>query len=86
MSDLQQVKEQLHQIAVDSKKTAAGLASFREKFAKDGQKIRGLIEGTASGADKDIIQILHAAGEALQHAIDALQIAADGCRSYAEQA
>jgi uncharacterized phage infection (PIP) family protein YhgE len=85
MSDVQQLKAQLHEISNEAKQAADGLASFKLKFSQHSAQVTALIAGTATGADRDIVQILDAASKSLEQAVDALLGAAQTCRSYADQ-
>jgi uncharacterized phage infection (PIP) family protein YhgE len=85
MSDVQQLKVQLHQVSAEAKQAAGGLAGFKTRFSQSSAQVQSLIAGSATGADRDISELLAAAGKALDHAVQSLEIAANGCRSYAEQ-
>ncbi|GAA3598597.1 hypothetical protein [Kribbella ginsengisoli] len=85
MSDLQRLKEQLHQVAAEAKQAAGGLAGFKLRFTEHSAQVERLIAGTATGVDRDISEILDAAGKAVEQASEALEIASAGCKSYADQ-
>lgn len=85
MSEIQQLKVQLHQVSSDARQAAGGLAGFKTKFSQSSAHVQALIAGTATGADRDISELLNAATKALDHAVQSLEIAASGCRTYAEQ-
>lgn len=85
MSAIQQLKEQLHQISTEANRAAGGLAGFQQGFSQKGMQVQALIAGTATSTDRDIIELLDAAGRAVGEAVEALQQAAAGCASYANQ-
>jgi hypothetical protein len=80
MSDIRRLKEQLHDIQRRTNTTGGHLQGFIKDFEKKSTEVQGLIAGTASGADKDIIQILDAASKSVTAAIGALKMAGDACR------
>jgi hypothetical protein len=53
-------------------------------FSQTGAQVQALIAGSATGADRDISELLDAAGRSLEQAVESLQIAAQGCRNYAD--
>jgi hypothetical protein len=85
MSDVQRLKQELHQVSTEAKQAAGGLGGFKSKFSEHTGRVQALIAGTATGADTDIAQLLEAASSAVESAIGALEAAADGCQSYAGQ-
>ncbi|WBQ03227.1 hypothetical protein [Kribbella sp. CA-293567] len=85
MSDVQRLKEQLHQVASEAKQASGGLAGFKLRFAQHTAQVESLIAGTSTRADRDIAEVLDAAGKAVDQAVEALQIAAAGCANYANQ-
>lgn len=85
MSDVQRLKQQLHQIANEAKQASGGLAGFKQRFGQHTAQIESLIAGTVTGTDRDITEILDAASKAVDQAVESLQIAAAGCTSYADQ-
>ncbi|MPZ94018.1 MAG: hypothetical protein GEU96_03695 [Propionibacteriales bacterium] len=85
MSDVQRLKEQLHQLAGEAKQAAGGLAGFRSGFVQHIAQVQGLISGTSTGVDRDIAEVLDAASKAVEQAVAALQVAADGCNGYADR-
>ncbi|MGC4944362.1 hypothetical protein [Kribbella sp. DT2] len=85
MSDVQRLKAELYQLMTDAQQGAGSLGGFKQKFGQTSAHVQALIAGSATGADRDISELLDAAGRSLQQAMDSLQIAAQGCRSYADQ-
>ncbi|MEV4264143.1 hypothetical protein [Kribbella sp. NPDC049584] len=85
MSDVLRLKEQLHQVAMEAKQAAGGLAGFKLRFTQHSQLVESLIAGTATGIDRDITEILEAASKAVEQAAEALEIASAGCKNYADQ-
>ncbi|MFI5729871.1 hypothetical protein ACIA49_07075 [Kribbella sp. NPDC051587] len=85
MSQVQQLKVQLHQIATEATSGAASLGAFKQRFAGNSAQVLALIQGSATKADADISELLDAAGRAVEQASEALLIAAQGCKSYADQ-
>jgi hypothetical protein len=85
MSDIQRLKAQLYQLMTESQQGAGSLGGFRQRFSQASQQVQSLIAGSATGADRDIAELLEAAGKSIDQAIQSLQIAAAGCRSYADQ-
>ncbi|GAB3953207.1 hypothetical protein GCM10029976_092940 [Kribbella albertanoniae] len=85
MSEIQLLKAQLHQVSNDARTAAGGLAGFKTKFTQSSAHVQALIAGTATGTDRDISALLDAAGKALDHAVQALEVASSGCRTYADQ-
>lgn len=83
MSQLSSVKQQLTSISSDAKSTAAGLAGFKSKFSQAINQVQAAIGGTASGADKEMIQTLQAAEKQLDAAINALQQASQSASRFA---
>nr|WP_202893846.1 hypothetical protein [Kribbella italica] len=69
----------------DAQQGAGSLGGFKQKFGQTSAHVQALIAGSATGADRDISELLDAAARSLQQAMDSLQIAAQGCRSYADQ-
>lgn len=85
MSDVQRLKQQLYQLMTEAQQGAGSLGGFRQRFGQTSQHVHGLIAGSATGADREIVQVLEAAGRSIDQAVEALQIAAAGCRNYADQ-
>lgn len=85
MSDIQRLKEQLYQLTSEAQQAAGGLGGFQQKFSQHAAQVQALIAGSATGADRDIAQLLDAAGRSLGQAIESLQVAAHGCRAYSDQ-
>ncbi len=85
MSDVQRLKEQLHQVSFEARQAAGGLTAFKIKFLQHSAQVESLIAGTATGVDRDISEILDAAGRAVEEAAEALEIASAGCKNYADQ-
>lgn len=85
MSNVTQLKEQLHHVSREAKQAAGGLGSFQNKFGQSSAQIQALIAGSATGTDRQISEVLEAAGRAVGQAIEALQIASAGCANYANQ-
>lgn len=85
MSQIQQLKMQLHQIATEANQSAGSLGGFKLRFDQSGAQVLALIQGSATRADADISELLDAASKAVAQASEALQIAANGCTSYADQ-
>jgi hypothetical protein len=85
MSAVQQLKMQLHQVSMDANRAAGGLAGFQNSFTKSSAQVQALIAGSATSADRDISQLLEAAGRAVGQAVEALRIASSGCANYANQ-
>lgn len=85
MSAVQQLKMQLHQVSMDANRAACGLAGFQHSYTQSSAQVQALIAGSATSADRDISELLDAASRAVGQAVEALQIAARGCASYANQ-
>ncbi len=85
MSQVEQLKMQLHGLADQSRQGAGSLSGFKQRFEQSSQHVQALIRGTATRADQDIATMLEAAAKSVDQAIQALQIAEAGCRSYANQ-
>lgn len=85
MSAVSQLKEQLHYLSTETKQAAGGLGGFQNRFGQSSAQVQALISGSATGADREISQVLEAAGKAVGQAIEALEIAAAGCANYANQ-
>jgi hypothetical protein len=85
VSDVQRLKEQLHQISMEAKQAGGGLAQFKLRFSQHSTQVQALIAGTATGVDRDIAEVLDAAGRAVEQASQSLEIAAAGCPRYADQ-
>jgi hypothetical protein len=85
MSDVQRLKEQLFQVSNEAKHAAGGLAQFKLRFTQHSAQVQALIAGTATGVDRDITEILDAAGKAVEQASQSLEIASAGCKTYGDQ-
>lgn len=85
MSDVQRLRQELHQVSSDAKQVTEELNGFRSTFSDHVGRVQSLIAGTATGADQQIVRVLVAAASAVDDAVAALEAAADGCRSSAEQ-
>lgn len=85
MSDIQRLKAQLYQLMIEAQQGAGSLSGFRQKFGQTGAQVQVLIAGSTTGADRDIAELLDAAGRSLEQAVESLRTAAQGCRSYADQ-
>ena len=85
MSAVSQLKEQLHHLSMESRQAAGGLAGFQNRFGQSSAQVHALIAGSATGADRQISEVLVAAGRAVGQAIEALEIASAGCANYANQ-
>ncbi|WP_020387869.1 hypothetical protein [Kribbella catacumbae] len=85
MSAVTQLKEQLHHLSMESKQAAGGLGGFQNRFGQSSAQVQALIAGSATGVDRQISEVLDAAGRAVSQAIEALEIASAGCASYANQ-
>jgi hypothetical protein len=85
VSDVERLKTQLHQVSQEAKQAAGGMAGFKLRFTQHSQLVQSLIAGTATGIDRDITEILDAASRAVEQAAEALEIAAAGCKNYADQ-
>jgi hypothetical protein len=85
MSVVAQLKEKLHHVSTEAKQAAGGLGNFQNKFGQSSAQVQALIAGSATGADRDISEVLDAAGKAVGQAIAALEIAAAGRANYANQ-
>ncbi|WP_350277546.1 hypothetical protein [Kribbella sp. HUAS MG21] len=85
MSVVQQLKEQLHHMSTEANRAAGSLGGFQSNFARSSAQVQALIAGSATRTDREISELLDAAGKAVGDAVQALQIAASGCASYANQ-
>ncbi|MFC0628303.1 hypothetical protein [Kribbella deserti] len=85
MSEIMQLKEQLYQVANEATQGAGSLGGYKQRFSQSSAQVLALIEGSATNADDDISELLRAAGTAVEQAAEALQIAAHGCKAYADQ-
>jgi uncharacterized phage infection (PIP) family protein YhgE len=68
MSNVTQLKEQLHHVSMEAKQAAGGLGSFQNKFGQSSARVQALIAGSATGADRQISEVLDAAGRAVGQA------------------
>jgi hypothetical protein len=84
VSDVERLKEQLHQVALEAKQAAGGLAAFRLKFGQHSEQVQSLIAGTATGVDREIVEVLDAASKAVDEAAQELEGASESCRRYAD--
>ena len=84
MSDITRLKEQLHHVALEANQVAGGLGSFQNKFGQSSPS-PSPDRRARTGADRQISEVLDAAGRAVGQAIEALQIASAGCANYANQ-
>ncbi|GAA0612514.1 hypothetical protein HPO96_22775 [Kribbella sandramycini] len=85
MSVVEQLKGQLHAVAQEADQGAAGLGGFQNKFSQASQHVQSLIQGSATGADREIAEVLDAASKSLASAVESLQIASHKCGQYAQQ-
>ena len=84
MSDLTQLKAQLHAIASEARSTSGQLSSFESRFKRAIGEVAQRIGGSATGADKQIIETLQGASKAVKSASEALAAAARAAQSYAD--
>jgi hypothetical protein len=84
MSDLSQLKAQLHAIASDAQSTSAQIATFQAKFSRAISEVQQRIGGSATGTDRQIIEVLDGAARSVRSATEALANAARSARSYAD--
>lgn len=84
MSQLSQLKSQLHAVASEAARTSGEIAAFESKFTKSINQVESLIGGTATSADKQIIETLNGASKAVKAAAAALEGAARSARGYAD--
>jgi hypothetical protein len=84
MSDLSQLKAQLHAIASDAQSTSGQIAAFQSKFSRAISEVQQRIGGSATGTDRQIIDVLQGAAKSVKSATEALESAAKAARSYAE--
>ncbi|MGH3973309.1 MAG: hypothetical protein ACRDS9_08285 [Pseudonocardiaceae bacterium] len=84
MSDVTQLKQRLAAMANDSKQAASSLAGFKQRFDQQSSQVQALIQGTATKADDQILQILAEAAKAVETASASLQVAAKSCTNYAD--
>ena len=68
MSQVEQMKVQLHNLADQSRQGAASLAGFKQRFEQASQQVQVLIRGTATRADQDIATTLDAAAKSVDQA------------------
>jgi len=85
MSVVEQLKGQLHAVAQEANHGASGLGGFQNKFSQASQHVLSLIQGSATGADREIAEVLDAASKSLASAVESLQIASHKCGQYAQQ-
>ncbi|MEV6287771.1 hypothetical protein [Kribbella sp. NPDC051770] len=85
MSVVEQLKGQLHAVAQEANQGVAGLGGFQNKFSQASQHVLSLIQGSATGADREIAEVLDAASKSLASAMESLQIASHKCGQYAQQ-
>ncbi|MDX6239629.1 MAG: hypothetical protein QOG10_4444 [Kribbellaceae bacterium] len=69
MSQVEQMKMQLHGLADQSRQGASSLG-FKQRFEQSSQHVRALIRGSATGADRDISAVLEAAGKSVEQAVE----------------
>lgn len=84
MSELSRLKAQLHAIASDAQSTSAQIAAFQSKFSRAIGEVEQAIGGSATGTDKQIIEVLQGAAKSVKSATEALSGAAKSARSYAD--
>ncbi len=84
MSDIKRLKSHLDDIGRRTQATGGQLQGFIGDFEKKSAQVQALISGTASGADRDIAQILDEAAKSVRKAIDALRLAGDACKKSAQ--
>jgi hypothetical protein len=85
MSVVEQLRGQLHAVAQDANQGVSSLGGFQNKFSQASQQVLALIQGSATGADRDIAEVLDAASRSLASAVESLQIASHKCGQYAQQ-
>jgi hypothetical protein len=85
MSEMLRVRVQLYDIAGEVKRSVVVLAGFQSVFARQRAQVGGLVGGTAVGADRAIIEVLHGAEKSLERASGSLQVAARACESCADR-
>lgn len=84
MSDLTQLKAQLHAIASDAKNTSGQISAFQSKFSRSVSEVQQRIGGSATGTDRQIIEILQNAAKAVRSASESLDAAAKSAQRYAD--
>jgi hypothetical protein len=85
MPESLRVRIQFLEVSQDAKRDAGVLAAFAATLSRQRAQVGGLIGGTATGADREIIQILDAAGRSLERATQTLQQAAQACAACADR-
>ncbi|MEV4888925.1 hypothetical protein AB0K48_06000 [Nonomuraea sp. NPDC055795] len=85
MSQIQQVKQQLHDVAHQSRQAAGGIQAFDVKFSQAVARVQELIGGSATAADKQIIAVLQEASRAVRAAAGSLHSAAKTATDYANR-
>jgi hypothetical protein len=54
-------------------------------FGEQSAEVQKLIAGSVTNVDRDIAELLDAASKSVEEALQALLVAAAGCKSYADQ-
>ncbi|GIG62971.1 hypothetical protein Lfu02_73430 [Longispora fulva] len=83
MSQLDQLRQQIHQLGQDARTQAGGLAAFKPKFSQAVGHVNAIIGGSAQQVDKNMIATLQAAEKQVDQAIAALTEAASAAGRYA---
>jgi hypothetical protein len=74
----------MHAIASEARSTSGQIGSFQSKFSRSISEVQQRIGGSASGADRQIIDILQAASKAAKSASESLSAAAKSAQRYAD--
>jgi hypothetical protein len=82
MSKVTQLKSELQSVAQEARQTAGNIEAFDAKFSKAISEVQGLIGGTATKADKQIMEVLTSASKAVKAAAESLRAAAKTAQDY----
>ena len=85
-SQLGQLKAQLEKLSQDCRTTAGNIQAFEKAFSQSSAQVQGLIGGTATKADQEIVAVLQQASKSVEEAVSSLARAAKAARDYASQA
>lgn len=84
MSKVTELKNQVTAIGQQAKTISGGLTGFKGKFDQGIASVTATMGGSATGADRQVIETLQNAQQQVDAAIQALAQAARTCDQYAQ--
>lgn len=85
MSQLSQLKDQVSSLGRQAKASGNQLGQFSQSFSQQINSVEQLIGGSATSADRRVIDALNQAKTAVSNAVSALDSAGQTAEQYANQ-